>query len=151
MAINAKVTLGEGLTTTIQIRDFTLTADEPLTDGGANLGPMPTELMLAALGACSAITAKLYAQRKGWDVQSIEVDLDSDRHKKADFPQYTGDGDFVRSFTQRLRFIGDLTDEQRARLLEIAGKCPVHRAFTEPKYMVEELVDAIIAEETPGQ
>ncbi|MBL8130457.1 MAG: OsmC family protein, partial [Anaerolineae bacterium] len=72
MAISAKVTLGAGLTTSIRIRDFTLTADEPLADGGANLGPMPTELLLASVGACSAITAKLYAQRKGWDLQGVE-------------------------------------------------------------------------------
>ncbi|MBL8131915.1 MAG: hypothetical protein JNL42_08660, partial [Anaerolineae bacterium] len=85
---------------------------------------------------------------KGWDLQGVEVDLTSDRVKREDLPEYSGEGDTIRTFLQRLRFIGNLTDEQKARLLEIAGKCPVHRALTDPKYMVEELVEDIIAGET---
>lgn len=151
MSIKAHVSLHDGLTTHIQIRGFNIIADEPEDDGGANLGPKPTELMLAALGSCAAITAKLYAQRKGWDLTGVEIDLSTERYKKEDYPAYTGDGEFVREFTQRLTFSGNLTDEQKRRLMEIGARCPVHRALTDPKYMIEELVDGIIAEESPQE
>jgi uncharacterized OsmC-like protein len=147
MTTQAKVTLGPGLTTTIQTRQFTLIADEPIEDGGADLGPKPTELMLAALGGCAAITARLYAQRKGWDLQGVEIDLSTERFKAADYPAYTGDAAFVREFVQRMTFTGALTAEQKDRLVEIATKCPVHRAFTEPQVFIENWVDAAIAEE----
>lgn len=146
----ARVLLHDGLTTTIKIRGFTLFSDESIEAGGANRGPEPTELMLAALGSCAAITAKLYAQRKGWDLQGVSIDLSTERYKKEDYPAYTGDGAFVREFTQRMTFTGTLTDEQKRRLMEIAARCPVHRALTDPKFMIEELVDALIAEETPS-
>ncbi len=146
----AHISLKQGLTTTITIRDLMIIADEPLHDGGANLGPTPVELMLGALGSCAAITARLYAQRKGWDLQAVEIDLSTERYRKDDYPAYTGEEAYVREFKQRITFIGDLTDEQRARLLEIAGKCPVHRALTDAKMMIEQLVDAVIAEENGG-
>ncbi|MDZ4771178.1 MAG: OsmC family protein [Chloroflexota bacterium] len=147
MTTHAKVILGAGLTTTVQMRGFTLTADEPIEDGGTNLGPKPTELLLAALGSCAAITARLYAQRKAWDLQGVEIDLTTERFKKEDYPTYTGDAAFVREFVQRITFTGNLTAEQKQRLTEIAGKCPVHRAFTDPQVMIETWVDQTIAEE----
>lgn len=147
MTTHAKVSLGAGLTTTIKIRNFTLIADEPLHDGGADLGPKPTELLLAALGACAAITARLYAQRKEWDLQGVEIDLTTERFKKEDYPAYTGEAPFVREFAQRMTFAGNLTAEQKDRLLEIAVRCPVHRALTEPHVFLETWVDGVIAEE----
>jgi putative redox protein len=148
MSTTAKVSLGEGMATKVRIRDFTINVDESIESGGTNTGPEPTELMLAALGSCAAITARLYAQRKGWDLQGVEIDLSTERYKKADYPKYTGDGAFVSEFIQRMHFKGNLTAEQKMRLLEIAAKCPVHRALTDPKFMIEELVEAVIAEET---
>ena len=99
------------------------------------------------MGACAAITARIYAQRKGWPLEGVDIDLSTERYKAADYPAYTGGEAFVHEFRQRIHFRGALTDEQKIRLLEIAGKCPVHRALTEPKVMIEELVDAIIASE----
>ena len=143
----ATVRMDDGMKVVIQSRDFTVIADEPESDGGTNLGMTPKELMLGALGACAAITARMYARRKGWALEGVEIDLTTDRHKAPDYPAYTGAGDFVHEFRQRIHFKGDLTHEQKQRLLEIAGKCPVHRALTEPNFMIEELVDEIIAEE----
>ena len=103
--------------------------------------------MLGALGACAAITMKMYANRKGWQLDGVEIDLSTERYKAPDYPAYTGEGDFVHEFRQRITIKGDLTPEQKERMMQIAGKCPVHRALTEPNVMIEELVDAIIAEE----
>jgi uncharacterized OsmC-like protein len=141
---NVVVRLDEGLKTTIQIRDFTIIADEPASDGGTNEGPQPTEYVLAALGACAAITARLYARRKGWPLEGVEIDVSRERFKSSEYASYKGEADFVNEFRQRMHFKGPLTDEQKTRLLEIAGKCPVHRMFTDPAFLVEELV---IAEE----
>ena len=143
----ATVRLDQGYRAVIQVRNHTLIADEPESDGGTNAGPTSKELLLAALGACAAITTQMYAKRKGWALEGVEIDLHTERHKAENYPAYTGDGAFVHEFRQRIHFKGALTDEQKNRLLEIAGKCPVHRALTEPNVMIEELVDSIIAEE----
>ncbi len=143
----ATVRLGEGMKAVIQAREFTLVADEPEDGGGTNLGMTPKEMLLGALGACVAITVRMYAQRKRWALEGIEIDLSTERFKAPDYPAYSGAGDFVHEFRQQIVFKGDLTHEQRERLLEIAGKCPVHRALTEPNFMIEELVDEILAEE----
>lgn len=143
----ATVKLVDGVQAVINIRDFTLIADEPVSDGGTNLGPTPKELMVAALGACAAITARMYANRKGWALESVEIDASTDRYSAADHPLYSGDAGFVHEFRQRIVFKGDLTLEQKERLLEIAARCPVHRALTEPNVMLEELVNEIIAGE----
>ncbi len=143
----ATVRLDEGYQAVIQIRNHTLIADEPESDGGHNAGPTSKELLVAALGACAAITIKMYASRKGWALEGVEIDLSTERFKAQDYPAFTGEGEFVHEFRQRIHFKGNLTAEQKERLLQIAGKCPVHRALTEPTLMVEEMVDAIIAEE----
>ena len=135
--------------TTITARELTAYADEPIAAGGTNMGMAPTELLLGALGACAAITARLYAERKGWALEGVEVDASFEKFAKPDYPDYQGDSDWVNEFRQRITFTGDLTDDQRERLLEIAGKCPVHRILTTPNFMIEELaemtVDAAIA------
>lgn len=143
----ASVRLEAGYRAVIQTREHTLIADEPLDEGGQDEGPTATELLLGALGACAAITCKLYASRKKWPLEGVEIDLSTERYKAADYPAYTGPEGFVREFRQRIVFKGPLTPEQKDRLLEIAGKCPVHRALTEPSIMIEEMVDALISEE----
>jgi len=143
----ATVRLDGGYKTVIQVRNHTLIADEPESDGGTNHGPSAKEYLLAALGACSSITMKMYAERKKWPLEGIEIDLTTERYKTVDYPAFIGDGDFVHEFKQRILLKGPLSDEQKQRLLEISGKCPVHRVLTEPGFMIETLVNEIIAEE----
>src|ERR1700676_611444 len=94
-----------------------LTSDEPTTSGGTGTGPTPYNLLLAALGACTSITLRMYGDRKGWTLGEIKIDL-----------SFSRDGD-VDLIERELRFSAPLTEEQRARLLEIAGKTPVTKTL----------------------
>lgn len=96
-----------------------LVIDEPVADGGADEGPSPTRTLGAALAACTAITTEMYANRKGWELGALEVEVD-----------ITYDGPVPSAFEVTLRCPGDLDDEQLERLVRIAGKCPVHRALS---------------------
>ncbi|GAB4139307.1 MAG: OsmC family protein [Cyanobacteria bacterium J069] len=103
---------------TIGIRQFQLTADEPVEVGGADAGPTPTEYVLAGLGACKTMTIQMYAERKGWPVSKISVDVTLEK---------TPDGNRVNAL---LSLEGDLTNEQRQRLQEIGDRCPVHKLLS---------------------
>lgn len=94
-----------------------LRADEERDQGGDDSGAGPHELLLAALGACTAMTLKVYAERKGWPLRNVQVTLDG-AHTEAGFV-----------ITRQLSLDGDLDAEQRQRLLEIADKCPVHKTL----------------------
>lgn len=137
----AKVTLREGYKTTISSGGHSVITDEPLSAGGQDLGPTPLQLMLGSLGACIATTVKLYADRKGWPLDGADVDVTMERFKAAEYAAYEGPEDFIHEFKVRIDLRGDLTEEQRIRLLEIAGKCPVHRALTMPVIILDELVE----------
>ncbi len=107
-----------------------LKSDEPFTEGGTDTGPSPYDLLLAALGSCTSMTVAMYARRKGWPLDRVTVEL---RHRKihaedcADCETRVG---MLDEIERDIRFAGSLTAEQRAKLLEIADKCPVHRTLT---------------------
>ena len=131
------IALREGTRTTINIRGHEWHADEPLEAGGTDTAPTPGELMLGALGSCMAITCKLYAERKGWDLEGVEVKLDYERFRGRDYPPHACADLFVHEVREALVFHGDLDDKQLARLRDIAGKCPVHRLLEYPTYFVD--------------
>jgi uncharacterized OsmC-like protein len=128
--------------TAIQARHHTVYADEPVQDGGLDSAPTPMELMLGALGACMVITVQLYARRKNWPLEGVEIALDQERFIGNEHPKYQGDAKFVHEIRDQIVFRGPLSDEQRARLLEIAGRCPVHRLLENPVFFVDELLKA---------
>jgi putative redox protein len=103
----------------IEIREHRLIADEPEEKGGTDAGPKPTELLAASLATCTAVTMEMYAGRKEWDLGQVEVAVD--------FTEATTDS--PASFDVKIEVPAELDDEQRERLLVIAGKCPVHRAL----------------------
>jgi putative redox protein len=95
-----------------------LRVDEPAAAGGADTGPRPTQLLGASLASCIAITVEMYADRKGWDVGALEVDV-----------EVGYEGPVPTSFEVGLKLPGELDVEQRRRLLAIATKCPVHKVL----------------------
>ena len=113
----------------VTIRQFQLTADEPPTLGGDDTGPAPFEWILVGLGSCKAITLKMYAERKGWNLERVTVDLTYESHEGDPF------------ITAHLTLEGDLNDEQRQRLREISDRCPAHKLLTTPVPIQTQLVD----------
>ncbi|HEX5706511.1 MAG TPA: OsmC family protein [Pyrinomonadaceae bacterium] len=107
------------------------TSDEPQTLGGDGAGPDPYALLLGALGSCISMTVTLYARRKGWPVERVTVRLRQQRIHARDCAECETKTDgFVHRIERAVEIEGDLTDEQRARLQEIAHKCPVHKTLT---------------------
>jgi putative redox protein len=139
----ASVRLEQGYRVQAQSRHHAWVIDEPLNDGGTDTAPTPSETVMGALGACVAITIKMYAERKGWKLEHIEIALENKRVKKEDYPPYTGDAPFVHNITKQIILHGELDDEQRQRLLEIGRKCPVSRLLTEPAFITDLLVEAL--------
>ncbi|MBE9099527.1 OsmC family protein [Vacuolonema iberomarrocanum] len=105
-------------TQNIHIRQFELVADEPVDVDGNDAGPKPTELLLGSLGACKAITLKMYAGRKGWPLERVDVELTEGKA-----------GDRLQ-IEAALHLEGELSDEQKQRLLVIADKCPIHKMLS---------------------
>jgi putative redox protein len=116
---------------TVRIRNHLIAVDAAEAAGGHDAGPQPHDLYDASLGACKALTVLVYAQRKGIPVEDIEVVVDRD-----DSEERKG----VYRLKTSLRMTGALSEAQRAELLRVAGKCPLHRLMTEVKTEIETLL-----------
>ena len=123
---------GSALKQEIQIDDFELVADEPEEMGGTDAGPNPQQLLAASLASCSAITMEMYANRKGWDIGDVAVDVVYE-------PAQRGS---PTKFRMTVELSKDLPEEQRNKLMQIVAKCPVHRTL-EGEVMFEERVELV--------
>ena len=121
---------GDGLRQEITVRGKTIVADEPVDVGGTDEGPNPYELLLGALGSCTAMTILMYARRKKWPVEHVRVELDHSRVHVRDCEDCETQDVKLDYFRKRVTLRGPLTEEQRARLAEISQRCPVHRTLT---------------------
>ena len=128
--MKAIATRKEGRQHSITIRDHELTVDEDAELGGNDTGPTPLELLAASLASCVAVTVEMYAERKGWDVGKLEVEVDYS----------TAERGTPTKFEVVLRVPSDLTDEQVKRLSIIAAKCPIHRTL-DGEVMFDERVE----------
>lgn len=136
MANEVLVSIGEtSYTTTISYEDLNILADEPIEIGGQNKGLAPTQLLLSSVGACKAITMRMYANRKEWKVDKIDIKVSSE---------------VQRSEQQQTTYIkcnifieGDLDEEQKRRLYAIGEKCPVHKMLMNPIVIESNLIDTM--------
>jgi uncharacterized OsmC-like protein len=150
----ASVTVTHVPGTTYQTRidtgDLALIGDEPVDSGGDGLGPNPYEFLLAALGHCTVLTILLYARRKNWPVDGVSVRATHERVVSTE----EIDGELIRTKVERIiqeiALQGKLDEDQRARLIEIAGKCPVHRTMTGDLEIVEREVSVDAAPTIEG-
>jgi len=115
-------------------------ADEPVASGGSDAGPDPYSLLLAALGACTSMTLQIYAKRKEWPLEKVEVTLTHSHIHADDCVDCTTKQGMINQIERRIEIRGALTDEQRARLLEIAQHCPVHKTLTSEIVIRDQLV-----------
>lgn len=128
--VEVSETLTGRYTNAVRTGPHTLFADEPEAVGGNDRGPSPHDYIMAGLGACTSMTIRMYAERKGLALKRVGVRLWMRKIKAADCPDcVTKDGE-VAEIMRDITLEGDLTDEQRARLLEIADKCPVHKTLS---------------------
>jgi putative redox protein len=136
-----RVTYGDG---------ETFTTDEPVEVGGEGAGPDPYTLILGALGSCISMTVNLYARRKQWPVESVTVRLRQNRIHAKDCKECAAETEgYVHRIERSVSIEGNLTEEQHARLQEIAHKCPVHKTLTS-QIVIADLPDETELESTPA-
>ena len=113
------------LSVAIEVSGYQLIGDEPAAQGGAGLGPSPYDLLTASLGACTAMTVRWYALKMGWPLEHVQVQVEHEKRMQAEHAE------MIDAFRKHVTITGaDLTPEQKQKLLEVAGKCPVHKTLT---------------------
>ena len=120
---------GHGFAQEISARAHHIVADEPIPNGGTDTGPTPYEFLLVALGSCASMTVALYARRKTWPLEQVTIRLRHDRVHARDCADCETKEGWLDQIQWSLQLSGELTETQRARLLEIAQMCPVHRTL----------------------
>ena len=122
--------VGSGLAQEVRAGQHVFRSDEPVSVGGTDTGPDPYALLLAALGSCTSMTLRLYARKKAWPLERVSVALSHERIHEKDCEDCETKGDArISRITREITLTGALSPEQRARLLEIAERCPVHRTL----------------------
>ncbi|NRD88859.1 hypothetical protein C8024_04390 [Sphingopyxis sp. BSNA05] len=114
---------------TVRVGQHEFFADEPISFGGTDSGPSPYDLLLAALGSCTSMTMKMYADRKGIALKAVHILLEHSREHVVDCSSCNNDDNRIDVIDRSIILQGDLSEEDRRKLLEIAEKCPVHRTL----------------------
>lgn len=128
----------DGFTTEMKVGNHYLTADEPRNYGGQDFGPSPYELLSASLSACTAMTLQMYARRKEWPLENVEVHTSYGKEHALDGAECLEDPEArIDTFRREIILNGPLGADQRRRLLEIASRCPVHRSLSSPTQILD--------------
>lgn len=128
--VMASLDKADGFTTKMKLGNHYMTADEPKDFGGNDFGPNPYEYVSAGLSACTAMTIQLYAKRKKWALQNVEVHTNYQKEHAPDCENCEDETAKIDTFQRMIRLKGDLDQDQREKLLEIANKCPVHKTLS---------------------
>lgn len=133
----------DGFTTQMKLGNHYMKADEPIKVGGNDYGPTPYELLAGSLSACTAMTIQMYAKRKGWVIENVEVHTSYSRDYATDCEACENDTTAkIDTFIRDIKLDSDLDDKQKQRILQIADKCPVHRTLHSQTQVITKLVDA---------
>ncbi|MDC8003574.1 bifunctional alpha/beta hydrolase/OsmC family protein [Aureisphaera galaxeae] len=132
----------DDFTTQLKLGNHYFKADEPLRVGGHDFGPTPYELLAGSLSACTAMTLQMYARRKGWLIENVEVHVSYSKDYAVDCASCEDDPNAkIDTFHKEIKFTGDLDDKQIARLLQIADKCPVHKTLHNEVQVITKAID----------
>ena len=124
------VRAGNSFRTEIDTGTFRLTADEPSSAGGTDAGPTPYDYLSAALGSCTAMTLHFIAKRDSIPLEGVELTITNDRMYAKDCADCLTTTGYIHRFDVKMKFLGDLTAEQRAKLTDISRRCPVYKTLT---------------------
>ncbi|PHR12796.1 MAG: osmotically inducible protein C [Aequorivita sp.] len=127
--VAASLDKDEMFTTHLKLGDHNLIADEPTSFGGNNFGPSPYEFLSAGLAACTVMTIQMYARRKKWNVENVTCHINYSKDHAVDCEHCEDDSAKIDTFTREIKLEGNLSEEQKTRLLQIADKCPVHKTL----------------------
>ena len=131
MAITARSLENFQVEISVNDNEHLIRVDEPLSVGGDNTGPTPYDMLLGSLSACKIITTQMYAKRKQWPLESVEVSMSTRKVHAKDCEDADSDPNArIDVINAEIRFLGDLDSEQINRLKEISERCPVHRTLT---------------------
>ncbi|WP_396589538.1 alpha/beta fold hydrolase [Allomuricauda sp. R78024] len=130
----------DGFTTQMKVGNHYMIADEPTSYGGNDFGPSPYELVSAGLSACTVMTIQMYARRKGWPVDNVEVHTSYSKSHAEDCENCESDNAKIDTFHREIKLTGNLDDKQKARVMQIADKCPVHKTLHSETQIITNLV-----------
>lgn len=137
----ASLDADDGFTTAMKVGSHFLTADEPVSFGGNDYGPSPYDLVSAGLSACTAMTIQMYTKRKGWRVDNVKVHTSYGKTHAQDCENCETDSAKLDTFNREITLSGILDKKQKARLLQIADKCPVHKTLHNQVQVITKLVE----------
>ncbi|RYC53038.1 bifunctional alpha/beta hydrolase/OsmC family protein [Flagellimonas olearia] len=130
----------DGFTTSMKVGNHFMIADEPISYGGNDFGPSPYELVSAGLSACTAMTIQMYVKRKGWPLTNVEVHTSYKKTHAVDCENCESEGTKIDTFYREIQLTGDLDEQQKTRILEIADKCPVHKTLHSKTQVISKLI-----------
>ncbi|MEX0315013.1 MAG: alpha/beta fold hydrolase [Allomuricauda sp.] len=137
----ASLNQADGFTTQMKVGNHYMVADEPESFGGNDFGPSPYELVSAGLSACTVMTIQMYTKRKGWVVDNVEVHTSYSKSHAEDCENCESDSAKIDTFHREIRLTGDLDDKQKARIMQIADKCPVHKTLHSETQVISKLLE----------